>query len=146
MGVEKRHSHVKFSKTIRLGKNLDLDNAVVGEVEVGSLRDTGVFIQRWNGTSWDIIATRRLDHTEKTGNYTLTSTDQVVIFNLSVAAVATLADPTGNSGKAYAVINKHTSTKNVTFSRSIDGAGSFALLPGENISIMSDGTEYLIYK
>ena len=56
MGVEKRHSHVKFSKTIRLGKNLDLDNAVAGEVEVGSLRDTGVFMQRWNGTSWEIIA------------------------------------------------------------------------------------------
>ena len=46
MGVERRHSHVKFSKTIRLGKNLDLNNAVAGEVEVGSLRDTGSFIER----------------------------------------------------------------------------------------------------
>ena len=55
MGVERRHSHVKFSKTIRLGKNLDLDNAVAGEVEVGSLRDTGSFIERWNGTAWEVI-------------------------------------------------------------------------------------------
>ena len=55
MGVEKRHSHVKFTKTIRLGKNTDLDNATAGQVEVGSLRDTGVFIERWNGASWEII-------------------------------------------------------------------------------------------
>lgn len=55
MGVERRHSHVKFSKTIRLGKNLDLNNAVAGEVEVGSLRDTGTNIQRWNGTFWENI-------------------------------------------------------------------------------------------
>ena len=56
MGVEKRHSHVKFSRTIRLGKNIDLDNAVAGSLEVGSLRDTGVFIQRWNGTEWRNLA------------------------------------------------------------------------------------------
>ena len=55
MGVEKRHSHVKFSKTIRLGKNTDLDNAVAGEVEVGSLRDNGTNVQRWNGTFWENI-------------------------------------------------------------------------------------------
>lgn len=57
MGVERRHSHVKFSKTIRLGKNLDLDNAAAGEVEVGSLRDTGTNVQRWNGTFWENIGT-----------------------------------------------------------------------------------------
>ena len=55
MGVEKRHSHVKFSRTIRLGKNIDLDNASAGSVEVGSLRDTGSYIERWSGTSWEVI-------------------------------------------------------------------------------------------
>lgn len=55
MGVKHTNTDVKFSKTIRLGKNLDLDNAVAGEVEVGSLRDTGDFIQRWSGTAWEIV-------------------------------------------------------------------------------------------
>lgn len=55
MGVKHTNTDVKFGKTIRLGKNLDLDNAVAGEVEVGSLRDTGTNIQRWNGTFWENI-------------------------------------------------------------------------------------------
>ena len=55
MGVKHTNTDVKFSKTIRLGKNIDLDNAVAGEVEIGSLRDTGSHIERWSGTAWDII-------------------------------------------------------------------------------------------
>lgn len=55
MGVKHVNTDVKFGQTIRLGKNLDLDNAVAGEVEVGSLRDTGSFIERWSGTAWVVI-------------------------------------------------------------------------------------------
>ena len=55
MGVKHTNTDVKFGKTIRLGKNIDLDNAVAGEVEIGSLRDTGTFIERWSGTSWVIV-------------------------------------------------------------------------------------------
>lgn len=55
MGVKHTNTHVKFSQTIRLGKNIDLDDAVAGEVEVGSLRDNGTNIQRWNGTFWENI-------------------------------------------------------------------------------------------
>ena len=56
MGVKRTNQDIKFGRTIRLGKNSDLDNAVAGAVEVGALRDTGTFMQRWNGTSWEIIA------------------------------------------------------------------------------------------
>jgi len=55
VGVKHVNTDIKFSRTIRLGKNLDLDNAVAGEVEVGSLRDTGSFIERWSGTEWVVI-------------------------------------------------------------------------------------------
>jgi len=55
MGVKHTNTDVKFGKTIRLGKNTDLDNAAAGEVETGSLRDTGSHIERWSGTAWDII-------------------------------------------------------------------------------------------
>ncbi len=68
MGVERRHSHVKFSKTIRLGRNADLDDAVAGEVEVGSLRDSDTNVQRWNGTFWENIGapllTKEIDDTD----------------------------------------------------------------------------------
>jgi len=82
----------------------------------------------------------------ETDNYTLVVTDEVVGFNITVAKVATLPDPTANSGQVYSVFNKYTSTANLTFSRSIDGDSSLALTAGESVTIISDGTEYLMYE
>ena len=85
-------------------------------------------------------------HSEKTTNYTLLSTDEVIIFNGTAASVITMPDPTGNDGKEYSIINKYTSTANITFSRSINGDSTFALQPGEVINFMSDAVEYLVHK
>jgi len=82
----------------------------------------------------------------ETDNYTLVVTDEVVGFNITVTKVATLPDPTANSGQVYSIFNKYTSTANLTFSRSIDGDSSLALTAGESVTIISDGTEYLMYE
>ncbi len=93
-----------------------------------------------------ITGTVKLTHSTKIDDYPLISSDQVVIFNITTSKVATLPDPTGNSGESHAIINKYSSTANLTFSRSINNDSSFALQPGEVINIMSDGTEYLIHQ
>ena len=87
-----------------------------------------------------------LEHTTKIASYTLLVSDQVIIFNITSAAVATLPDPALNNGIAFDIINKYSSTKNVTFSRSINNDGAFALQPLEVVNIFSDGIEYLIHK
>ena len=81
-----------------------------------------------------------------TDNYVLLSTDITVIFNITSLKTATLPDPTGNIGKTFSIVNKYTSTQDVKFSRNINGSSIFRLLPAENLTIMSDGTEYLIYE
>jgi len=80
----------------------------------------------------------------KTGSYVLTNTDEAIIFNVTSAVIATLPDPTANTGQRFTILNKYTSTADVTFTRSINGDSSFALAAGEQITIRSDGTEYLL--
>lgn len=89
----------------------------------------------------------------KTDDYTLTTSNEVVIFTISSNKIATLPDPTvlsdptlSGTEKPYLIVNKYTSTANITFSRSIDGDASFELMPGESISTISDTTEYVIFQ
>jgi len=83
---------------------------------------------------------------EKADNYTLTATDEVVVFDITTDKIATLPDPTTNTGQVYSIVNKYSSTANLTFSRTIDGDATLSLIAQENITIISDGTEYLVYE
>lgn len=109
-------------------------------------KDNGIVILELVDDQWVIAANTTVDEllVEKTASYTFTAIDEVVVFNITTDAVATLPDPTGNRLKKYAILNKYTSTADLTFSRPIDGDSDFALEAGEVINIKSDGTEYLI--
>jgi hypothetical protein len=102
------------------------------------------------GDQWTVVSntdvSSKLQYREETGNYTLVNGDNVVIFNITTDTTATLIDPTKNPGKEYAIINKYTSTKKVTFNYSLNGDSSFKLRPKEVVNIISDGTEYLVHK
>lgn len=101
MGVKKTTTdHVKFGRTIRLGKNPDLDNAVTGQVETGSLRDTGVEPQRWNGTAWErLVGGIEFDRLQQiaisTGILTVDNDDRS---NLITRASTTEIDILGGTG------------------------------------------------
>lgn len=77
------------------------------------------------------------------GDYTLLTSDGRIEFNIALPALATLPDPTTNARKQYYIINHYESTKDVSFSRTINGDSSFALTPNESIDIYSNGTEYM---
>ena len=79
-------------------------------------------------------------------NGTVLPTDEVVIFDISIATIATLPDPTKFAGLVFSIVNKYTSTENLTFSENINGSSTFSLTPQQNVSILCDGTEYIIYE
>lgn len=152
MGVEKRHSHVKFSRTIRLGKNTDLDNAVAGSLEVGSLRDTGSFMQRWSGTAWENIAPGnwvRVGATITTSRQ-LTLNDDVVRVDATSGNVVTSLLPAATAvNKQYTVIKIDSSGNTVTIDP--DGSELINLAATKVISaqlvawtFFSDGTQWFI--
>ena len=90
---------------------------------------------------------RKKELTAQAGNYTVLATDEVVVFSITASnSLATLIDPTTNSGQVFSLVNKYSSTKTLTFSEDIDGDSTLALVAGENITIISDGVEYLIYE
>ena len=91
-----------------------------------------------------LIAVVALPLSKKTASYTVVATDKIVQFTLSSSAIATLSDPALNSGSGFSIINHYSSTANLTFSRSINGDSSFALMAGESIDIYSNGTEYMV--
>ena len=99
--------------------------------------DTQMWINR-NSTISKIV-------TEIT-NYTLLDNDDIVIFNITSASIATLSDPTLNVGKTYRIVNKYTSTDNLTFSRNINGDSGFVVMPATTVNIVSDGVEYLVHE
>ena len=152
MGVKHTNTDVKFGKTIRLGKNTDLDNAVAGEVEVGSLRDTGSYIERWSGTSWEVVAP---------GNWvrisdTITSTGTLSLADDFVRVDATSGNITINLLSAAAAKNKvHTVMKidSSAFTVTIDPDGSELInLAATKVitaqlvawTFVSDGTQWFI--
>ena len=110
MGVERRHSHVKFSKTIRLGKNLDLDNAVAGEVEVGSLRDNGTNIQRWDGTFWDNIGNPLFVKliTSADSPYTVVNSDDIIEATIDATDIDILLLPLADVKRELRIIRNET--------------------------------------
>jgi len=80
----------------------------------------------------------------QTGDYTFLSTDARIEFLITVAAAATLPDPTLVRGKEYNIINNYSSLANVTFNYSILGDSTFELMPCESIDVYSNGTEYMV--
>jgi hypothetical protein len=86
----------------------------------------------------------------KTGNYTLTATDKIIRADASGGAFTlTLPAASGIAGTTYVIIRTDigSSTNLLTIdanaSETIDGLLTWKLLPGEKISIMSDGTNWI---
>jgi hypothetical protein len=83
----------------------------------------------------------------KTANYTLTSADNIVIFN-GTSLTATLPDPTtaGLPGRVFVVKNINASALTVASagtSKTLDGAASQSLAQWAKASYTSDGTQWL---
>jgi hypothetical protein len=83
----------------------------------------------------------------KTTNYTLTSADNIVIFN-GTSLTATLPDPTtaGLPGRIFMVKNVNSSALTVNSagtSKTLDGAASQSLAQWGHASFTSDGTQWL---
>lgn len=76
----------------------------------------------------------------------ISNSDEVIVFNIAVDAVASLPDPVTNSGQVFSIVNRYNSVGFLTFNYAIDGDTSSMLTGGEAVTIISDGTEYLIYE
>lgn len=116
MSIQRTNQEVKFGRTIRLGQVQDLDNAVAGEVELGSLRDTGTHLERWDGTKWQKIGPGIWANNveEKTANYTAVVTDDVILVDATAGEVTvTLFTAVGNEGKYISVIKTDISANQV---------------------------------
>jgi hypothetical protein len=101
------------------------------------------------------MATTRLQvFSTKTGSYGLTNSDDLVSFNISSGATATLPTAVGIDGKRFTLKNLDTSTAatiltlNTTSSQTISGraSGNIKLSPGDFIEVYSDGANYKIIK
>ncbi|MEE9510296.1 MAG: hypothetical protein V3V81_07360 [Candidatus Bathyarchaeia archaeon] len=116
MGVKHTNTDVKFSKTIRLGKNIDLDNAVAGEVEVGSLRDNGTNIQRWNGTFWENIGAPFVvtEITFADSPYSILTSDEILAVDATNGETI-LVLPTLKEGDRYKIKKKDSSANKVKY-------------------------------
>ena len=131
MGVKLTNTHVKFGRTIRLGKNTDLDSATAGQVEVGSLRDTGVVIERWDGTQWVAVGPGSFirDSRIVTSNDNVLVTDDLILVDATSAPVTmTLFTITGNQGNVV-TIKKIDASANAMIidgfdSETVDGAAN----------------------
>lgn len=95
-----------------------------------------------------IINTPKIVHTisPQTAGYTLVLTDDIVLFNISSGAAATLPTAASASGLRYTIKNKTTSSANLTAtgngSETIDGSNTYVLIPGDSIDVVSDGTAW----
>lgn len=141
MGVKLTNTHVKFGRTVRLGKNLDLDDAVAGEVEVGSQRDTGVVIERWDGTQWVVLGPGSFirDSRIVTSNDNVLVTDDLILVDATDAPVTmTLFTITGNQGNVV-TIKKIDASANAMI---IDGNGSETIDGELNITTTTQYNSY----
>lgn len=130
------------NNVLKIGGNTDFTKDAIITVEGDPALGESNFAARWA----EFVASSANNITNKFGDHTLLPEDNIVIFDIPIAAIATLPDPTGNEQKAYSVLNKYTSVGHLTFSRTINGDGLFALKPNEVINIISDGTEYLMHQ
>lgn len=84
----------------------------------------------------------------KTADYTLTSADDVIAFNISSGKAATLMDVTTVTGYRFTIKNRFDSTANVTVTAggadTIDTAATYVLVPGDAIDVISDGARWLV--
>ena len=115
MGVKRKNTHVKFDRTIRLGKNLDLDNAVTGEVESGSLRDTSTNVQRWNGVFWENIGSPLVikQITSADSPYSIIGSDDIIEVDTSGGDVDIILFLIGTLTRKSFVIKKIDSSTNI---------------------------------
>jgi hypothetical protein len=127
------------------GKNYGLRIGHSNDSPVGRL-----WHKAWGGLQswgWAPTTAARL-YATKTANYTLTVTDEFVVFNGS-SLTATLPDPTGNAmnGRVFSVKNINASALSVVSagtSKTIDGAASVTVNQWGGLDLISDGTQWLI--
>lgn len=99
-----------------------------------------------NGSAWlsSSAASPTLTVVSKTANYTLISTDNVVLGDSSGGTFTlTLPTPVGISGKAYTL--KKTDSSLTAIAVTGTGLSTNLSTIGESISVVSDGTNWVIY-
>ena len=81
-----------------------------------------------------------------TTSQTLNSEQQIAIFNLTNASIATLPLPSINDNKKITIINTYNSLNKLTINGNINSNtdNSVILLPSQNIIFMSDGSQWFI--
>lgn len=102
----------------------------------------------FNSTSGWAPVTASRSYATKTASYTLTSSDEFVIFN-GTSLTATLPDPTSTAmnGRVFSVKNINSSALSVVSagtSKTIDGAASVTVNQWGGLDLISDGTQWLI--
>ena len=81
---------------------------------------------------------------EESAAYTVTEYDYNVVFDIATNTICTLPVPGSNTGQEFKIVNKYSSTANLTFSENINGDASFALISSEVVTLIDNGTEYII--
>lgn len=112
------------------------------------IRDSGVNINEDGDItlSGDLITSGGriiVPSTETAVAYSMVATEYRKVFNVTADRICTLLDPTANSGLEQEILNKYSSTANVTFSRAVDGDSALTLPPYGRLTIWSDGTGWL---
>lgn len=127
------------------------NSAVIGKVMTGYVSGAGTVaatdsilqaIQKLNGNA---AAGSTLAVATKTGAYTITSADAVILANATTAFTLTLPDASANSGKVFHIKHIGTNGIAVTIARAgsdlIDGETSQAISATHtNLTLVSDGS------
>jgi hypothetical protein len=129
------------------GNDLVFGNATSGKDVIIFTGGTATTNERVRATANGITLTgsHTVSYRSGTGNYTLVSTDYVVI-NTGAAATWTLPDPTTCAGRTYRLLNQGSGS--ITLSRTVRTASgttstTLVVTAGSNFyEILSDGTEW----
>jgi len=80
----------------------------------------------------------------KTGHYTLTTSDDNIVFNSATPYTATLIPASSNVGRQFVITNKGTAqiTVDATYNGQIDGANASYLEQYKTLVLISDGTTW----
>lgn len=123
-------------------QSITIDSTVVTETSTDTLTNKTLTTPTINGVNFNEEA--------KTTNYTITATDNVIRADASAGAF-TLTLPTAASiaGRTYVIIRTDIDSSTNLLSidgngaETIDGITTWKLSPGEKISVMSDGTNWV---
>jgi hypothetical protein len=105
-----------------------------------SIGDGIYYLISWSSGCWEIAIGNVF--TTISDSATLDETYKTVICDKSSAMAVTLPNPTTSAGRRYDIKNINTGT--VTVTATIDGATNYDLAQWESLTVISDGSQWLI--